>query len=214
MARIVILGGSGYAGTHLITEAASRGHDVTSLSRSLPAEQQENVTYVAGSLLDAEVRAEVLKNADVVISAIAPRGDMAGQTRAALAELAHDAAAAGVRIGIIGGAGSLQVSPGGPRVVDGPDFPDAFKPEALEMTAVLDDLRASDESLDWFFISPAGGFGSFAPGEKLGTFRVGGDVLLVDDEGNSFISGADFATAIIDEVEKPQHSRARFTVAY
>ncbi|HLT68264.1 MAG TPA: NAD-dependent epimerase, partial [Microbacterium sp.] len=92
--------------------------------------------------------------------------------------------------------------------------PDAFKTEAAEMAAVLDDLRASDASLDWFYVSPAAGFGAFAPGEKTGTFRVGGDVLLADADGNSFISGADFATAVVDEIEQPAHRRTRFSVAY
>jgi len=79
---------------------------------------------------------------------------------------------------------------------------------------VLDDLRASDESLDWFFVSPAGGFGAWVPGEATGVFRVGGDVLLVDANGDSNISGADLALAIVNEIETPAHRRARFTVAY
>jgi Putative NADH-flavin reductase len=98
--------------------------------------------------------------------------------------------------------------------MDDPEFPEAFKAEAEEMSGVLKDLRATSEKLDWLFVSPAGGFGSYAPGEALGHYRVGGDVLLTDKDGNSFISGADLAMAVVDEIEKPQHHRARFTVAY
>jgi len=68
--------------------------------------------------------------------------------------------------------------------------------------------------LDWLFISPAGGYGSFAPGERTGSYRVGGEVALFDDEGNSDISGADFALAIVDEIENPRHHREHISVAY
>lgn len=214
MARITIIGGTGYAGALIVAEAASRGHEVTSISRALPDEKIDGVTYVEGSVTDADVRARAVQDADVVYSAISPRGDMEGRTRQALADLAGAAQQAGVRLGITGGAGSLLVAEGGPRLSDTDDFPDAFKTEAAEMAAVLDDLRASDASLDWFYVSPAAGFGAFAPGEKTGTFRVGGDVLLADADGNSFISGADFATAVVDEIEQPAHRRTRFSVAY
>lgn len=214
MARITIIGGTGYAGALIVAEAASRGHEVTSISRALPDEKIDGVTYVEGSVTDADIRARAVQDADVVYSAISPRGDMEGRTRQALADLAGAAQQAGVRLGITGGAGSLLVAEGGPRLSDTDDFPDAFKTEAAEMAAVLDDLRASDASLDWFYVSPAAGFGAFAPGEKTGTFRVGGDVLLADADGNSFISGADFATAVVDEIEQPAHRRTRFSVAY
>ncbi|WP_245243949.1 NAD(P)-dependent oxidoreductase [Tessaracoccus sp. MC1865] len=128
--------------------------------------------------------------------------------------IAEEARAAGARLAVVGGAASLEVAPGGPRLVDTDGFPDWLKPEATEMAGLLEDLRGSDESLDWFFLSPAGGFGAFAPGERLGSFRLGGDVLLTDDEGNSFISGEDYAQAFVDEIERPAHRRQRFTVAY
>jgi putative NADH-flavin reductase len=104
-------------------------------------------------------------------------------------------------------------SPRGPRVVD-VDFPDAFKAEALEMIGVLEDLQAEQTGRDWFFVHPAGGFGGFNPGERTGTYRVGGDVIVTDAEGQSYISGADLAVAVLDEIENPQHSRQRFTVGY
>jgi putative NADH-flavin reductase len=214
MARISVFGGTGYAGGHIVTEAARRGHTVTSVSRRAPEQRIDGVDYVEGSFLDADIRAKALAGADVVVVTVAPRGDMAGSVHPGITALAADAERAGVRIGVIGGAGSLHVAPGGPRLFDTPDFPAEYRPESLEMAAALDDLRAAPESLDWFYLCPPAGFGGFAPGEARGTYRVGGDVLLTDGAGNSFIGGADFATAVVDEIEQPAHRRARFTVAY
>ena len=213
MARISVFGGTGYAGSNLVAEAARRGHSVTSFSRNLPEQRADGAEYVQGSLLDANTRATALAGADVVVVAVAPRGDMAGAVRDGIAALAGEAEKAGVRIGVIGGAGSLQVAEGGPRLFDTPDFPAEYKPESLEMNDALEELRATG-TLDWFYVSPPAAFGGFAPGEPLGTYRVGGDVLLTDADGNSFIGGADFATALVDEIEQPAHRRARFTVAY
>lgn len=139
---------------------------------------------------------------------------MAGRVRDAVAALAAEADAVGVRLGVIGGAGSLRVAPEGPRLVDTPEFTEAFRAEAREMADVLEDLRSTPASLDWFLVSPAAEFGSFAPGEYTGEYRIGGDVLLVDESGDSRISGADFGVAVVDEIESPKHRRVRFTVAY
>jgi hypothetical protein len=79
---------------------------------------------------------------------------------------------------------------------------------------VLDALRASDSPTDWFYVSPAAGFGSYAPGERTGQYRTGGEILLIDESGTSFISGEDYAIAFLDEIENPSHSRSRFGVAY
>ena len=214
MARISVFGGTGYAGSSIVTEAAQRGHSVTSVSRSLPEQRIDGVDHLQGSLLDADTRAKALADSDVVVVTVAPRGDMAGRVHPGITELAAEAERAGVRIGVVGGAGSLHVAEGGPRLFDAPDFPADYKPESVEMAAVLDDLRAAPERLDWFYLSPPAGFGAFAPGEARGSYRIGGDLLLTDDEGNSFIGGADFGIAVVDEIEQPAHRRARFTVAY
>ena len=214
MARISVFGGTGYAGSNIVAEAVKRGHSVTSVSRNVPEQRIDDVDYLTGSILDADTRAKALANADVVVVTVAPRGDMAGRVQAGIAALAAEAEQAGVRIGVIGGAGSLHVAEGGPRLFDTPDFPAEYKPESLEMAAALDDLRAAPESLDWFYLCPPAAFGGFAPGEALGTYRVGDDLLVTDDEGNSFIGGTDFGTAVVDEIEQPAHRRARYTVAY
>lgn len=220
MSRITVLGGTGYAGSHLVQEAARRGHEVISVSRSVPAEQVQGVRYVSGSVLEPEALMPVIQDADVVLSALSPRGEMLGRTASALSDLADriDALEHGPRLGVIGGAGSLRVAEDGPLLMDTPDFPEAFRAEAREMGEVLEDLRAREvdggSALDWFFVSPAAGFGAFAPGEARGAYRVGGDVVLADDSGASEISGADLALAILDEVETPEHRRERITVAY
>ncbi|MGO1546847.1 NAD(P)-dependent oxidoreductase, partial [Microbacterium gubbeenense] len=154
MTRIAVIGGTGYAGRHIISAAASQGHVVTSFSRSEPLEPVDGAEYRTADVTNSEVAAAIAEEFDVIVSALAPRGDMVGRVRPATAELASAAAAHGTRLGVIGGAGSLLAYDGGPKVIDTDGFPDAIKPEASEAGDVLDDLRASDESLDWFFISP------------------------------------------------------------
>jgi putative NADH-flavin reductase len=152
--------------------------------------------------------------ADAVISALAPRGSMLGQVRLVNRELADLADQLGFRLGVVLGAGSLTLEPSGPPLVADPSFPAAFRAEAEEMAGVLDDLMASPAGVDWFGVSPASGFGAFAPGEALGRYRVGADTVLTDESGESRISAADLALAIVDELERPAHKRRRFTVAY
>jgi putative NADH-flavin reductase len=118
--------------------------------------------------------------------------------------------AAGVpRYLVVGGAGSLEVAPG-QKLVDTPTFPAAYKPEALKGGEFLQALRA-EKDLDWTFLSPSA---MIAAGQRTGKFRLGGDQLLSDENGKSSISYEDFAVAMVDELEKPAHSRRRFTVGY
>ena len=119
-----------------------------------------------------------------------------------------------MRVGVIGGAGGSLIAPAGERLVDQPSFTEEYKPEALEAIDILEDLRALGGGRDWFYILPAGGFGAFNPGDRTGSYRTGGDVIVTDANGDSYISGADLAVAILDEIELPQHSRERFTVGY
>ena len=212
MARIVVIGGTGYAGKNIVAEAVARGHQVVSVARTLPAERQDGVLYAEGNILDPQGIVAVAEGADVVVFATSPRGDMAGATRAAIANVI-DALPAEVRVGVVGGAGGSLVAEGGPRLVDS-GFPEEFKAEALEMIAVHDDLQQTGSAHDWFFIHPAGGFGPWNDGPRTGTYRDGGDVLVVDADGESNISGADFGVAVLDEIENPRHRGERFTVGY
>ena len=205
MARIAVIGGTGYAGSNIVAEAVSRGHTVVSVARSVPAERVEGATYIEGTILDVP--------SHVVVSAIAPRGDMLGQLRPNIAELVAELPT-NVRVGVIGGAGGSLIAPDGERLVDQDSFTPEYKPESLEAIGVLDDLEGGSAARDWFYVHPAGGFGVWNPGERTGSYRDGGDVLVTDAAGDSYISGADLAVAVLDEIEQPKHSRERFTVGY
>lgn len=213
MARIAVIGGSGYAGRHIVAEAVNRGHSVLAIARRIPSDRQPGAIYIEGSLTDVPDLLAQLQGVDVVVSAVAPRGDMLGLVRPNIAELVS-LLPDDVRVGIIGGAGGSLVTEGGQRLVDLPSFSEDYKPEALEAIGILEDLQAGPADRDWFYVHPAGGFGQWNPGERTGSYRTGGEVVVTDAEGESYISGADFAVAVVDEIENPQHPRRRFTVGY
>jgi uncharacterized protein len=212
MSTIVVFGGTGYTGANVVREAASRGHQVIAVSRSQPKEPVPGVRYEVGTVEDVAPR--VVPGADAVVAALSPRGDMVGRLVDAYEELARLSAEAGARYLQVGGFSSLRPAPDQPRFVEG-EIPEPYRAEALEgeATRALLAERAPEE-LDWVFVSPAGGYGSFAPGERTGAYRVGGDVALFDPEGNSNISGVDFALAIVDEIDDARHHREHMSVAY
>jgi uncharacterized protein len=212
MSTIVVFGGTGYTGANVVREAASRGHQVIAVSRSHPTEPVPGVRYEVGTVEDVAPR--VVPGADAVVAALSPRGDMVGRLVDAYEELARLSAEAGARYLQVGGFSSLRPAPDQPRFVEG-EIPEPYRAEALEgeATRALLAERAPEE-LDWVFVSPAGGYGSFAPGERTGAYRVGGDVALFDPEGNSNISGVDFALAIVDEIDDARHHREHISVAY
>jgi putative NADH-flavin reductase len=213
MSRIIVVGGTGYAGTHIAREAVDRGHEVTVISRQAPDAPLDGVRYVQGSVLDLDGLGDVFDGADAVVSALSPRGDMENEVVGALRALSEKLTGTPTRLGVVGGAGGSLVAAGGPRLFD-QGFPEEYKHEAQVGIDSLELLQHSDEGLDWFFIHPAEVFGPWAEGERTGRYRDGGDVLVRDDEGGSTISGADFAIAVIDEIERPKHTRGRFTVGY
>jgi putative NADH-flavin reductase len=211
MAVIVVIGGTGYTGGHVVREAVARGHDVVSVSRSRPATPEPGARYELGAVEDVAPR--VIPGSDVVVAALSPRGDMVGRLVEAYRLLARLSAEAGARYLQVGGFSSLRPAPGAPRFVEG-DIPEQFRDEALEGEATRLMLDTAPADLDWVFLSPAGAYGAFAPGERRGRYRVGDDVALFDEHGASEISGADFATAVLDEIERPAHHRAHIGVAY
>ena len=203
MAKIALIGASGNAGSRILKELSDRGHQVTGIARnpekiaSLP-----NVSVKKGDVFDQAGLSELLKGHDAVISSV-------HFTASDPATLIEAVRASGVpRYLVVGGAGSLEIAPG-QRVVDLPDFPAAYKAEATKGAEFLDLLK-QEKQLDWTFLSPSA---EFVPGERTGKFRIGKDNLLSNDEG-SRISFEDYAIALVDEIEKPQHSRQRFTIGY
>jgi uncharacterized protein len=222
VATISIIGGTGYAGGAIRDEALKRGHSVIAVSRSAPAPGEAGrsagapaeLRFEQGNLHDPELVRALADEAEVIVVAIPGREIDGRRLLDSLKPLADAAARTGTRLGFVGGAGSLRVTDGGPRLVEAPEFPEAHKNEALSHADVLEALRETGDDVDWFYVSPAAGFGSYAPGEATGSYRVGGDVLVTDADGKSFISGADFALAFVDEIEQGRHRRERFTVAY
>ncbi|MGW0634999.1 NAD(P)-dependent oxidoreductase [Nocardia salmonicida] len=216
MARITVLGGTGYTGTAVVAEAAKRGHEITSVSRTEPTNRIEGVDYVVGSAADANVLDAVLPGRDVVYSALAPRGDMVGKLEGVMDVLIAQLAGTPTRLGYTGGASSLHTEVGGPTLweVSKDDLPADVKPEIETGIAVYEALQASPESLDWFFVSPPADYGSWLGTPNKGTYVLGGDVLLKDADGNSTISAADLAIAVVDEIETPTHHRTRFTAIH
>lgn len=214
MTKITVLGGTGYVGSNVVANAAARGHEVVAVSRSLPNTQVAGVTYVQGSVADLALVEDLVKNTDVLFACVQPRGELEGEFEALMLAIGELARKYGVRFGMAGGAGSLQVAEGGPLLMDTEGFPPFVRPGSVILSDLLSAMRKTPSDLDWFVISPAAGFRVGEPGEGTGKYRVGGDVLIKDSDGNSFISGIDFGLAVVDEIETPVHHRARFTVAY
>lgn len=215
MSRITVIGGTGYAGSAIVAEAAARGHEVTVLSRSLPAEGVPGVTYVQGDAADEAALSSVISGADVVVGALAPRGPLAESFREVYRSVARLADTNGARLYLVGGFSSLRPAAGAPRfVTDLSHAPAEFHHEIRAGAAVvIEDLPATPESLDWVFVSPAGGFGSYAPGERRGEYRLGGDIAVQPDGGGE-ISGVDYALGFVDLIEKGDHHRAHVNLAY
>ncbi|MDB1109858.1 NAD(P)-dependent oxidoreductase [Pseudomonas extremaustralis] len=204
MSKIAIIGATGRAGSQLLEEALRRGHSVIAIARHTDTlTARPGVTVKQVDALDAAALQQAVSGSDVVISA-------AHFATLPAASVIDPVKKAGVkRLLVVGGAGSLLL-PGGGRVIDSEGFPAEYKAEASAGAAFLDVLR-EEKTLDWSFLSPSA---EFVEDKRTGTFRLGQDDLLVSSEGRSWISFADFAIALIDEVETPEHSRQRFTVGY
>ena len=197
---IAVYGATGQLGSKIVEEAVLRGHDVTAISRTGGA--LENVGILSADLADTAEFSRVAGENAVVVIASGPSRTGDPHSHIIDAHKALIASQPKARIFVVGGAGSLFV--GDTRLKDLPDFPDMFKPEAETMTTVLG-LYESSTGLDWTVLSPAPMIG---PGERTENYKVG-DHSPVGDS----ISQEDFAVAVLDEIEKPAHRNARFTVA-
>jgi hypothetical protein len=211
--NIALIGATGFVGAALLEELLSRGHGVRALQRDagkLAARaglQARSVDVLAGGF------AAELAGVDAVVSAFNP-----GWTNPQLHDdflrgsdaIADAAREAGVRLLVVGGAGSLYIAPG-QQLVDSPSFPAEWKSGALAAREALNRLRADATALGWTFVSPAM---HLVPGERTGQFRLGGEEPVFDAQGESRITVADLAAAIVDELEAPRHRRQRFTAGY
>ncbi|EPR4994551.1 NAD(P)-dependent oxidoreductase [Vibrio navarrensis] len=210
--KVAVLGASGWIGSQIVEEAVTRGHQVIALVRNPSAIERQDVEVRQLDVLAEQDFAQALQGVDTVIASIGGRAagnhDMVERSAAKLLEQLPNAGVK--RLLWVGGAGSLEVAPG-VQLVTVPDFPAEYKDEALAQSQALQVFRNSDSPLNWTFVSPAA---EIFPGEKLGQFRVGGDQLLTDVQGHSKISVADFASAMLDELETAKHAKQRISVAY
>ena len=215
MARITVIGGTGYAGSAIVAEAATRGHEVTAFSRSLPTDRVQGVNYVPGDAADEAALTSVVSGADVVVAALAPRGPLAGPFRDVNRTIARLADAENARLFVVGGFSSLRPAAGAPRFVeDLSHVPADLHDEILAGAAlIIDDLPSTPETLDWVFVSPAMKFGAFAPGERLGEYRLGDEIAVAPGDGGA-ISSADYAIGLVDLIEESSHHRAHVNLAY
>jgi putative NADH-flavin reductase len=215
--KIALIGATGFVGTAVLAELLSRGHQVTALVRDRARlAPRPGVSSTVADAYDAEAVARAVRGHDAVVSAFNPgwnEPELYDKFLRGSAAIIAGVEASGVtRLLVIGGAGSLFVAPG-VQLVDTQAFadhaPTNVAPGARAARDLLGKLR-DNTTLDWTFLSPPA---FLAPGDRTGSYRVGGDDLLMDGDKPAGISVADLALAIVDEIEQPRHVRARFTVA-
>ncbi|NUR72564.1 MAG: NAD(P)H-binding protein [Hamadaea sp.] len=204
--RILLFGATGTLGSRIAAELTERGEQVTSASRTGHSPSPD-ISAVTADPTDSDSVAAAAEGYDVIASAVHIDPSNAVPVTKGLLEGARKA---GVRrIVFVGGAGSLK-GPDGVDLVDGPAFPAEWRPIGLAHRDALNVIRPVAD-LDWSYLSPAA---VIAPGERTGKFRMGGDDVITDDKGNSFISAEDYAVAFADELQQGNAIRRRITVGY
>lgn len=205
--KIAVICANGKAGKLIVKEAVSRGLDVTAVVREENQSAAQKV--IQKDLFDLTV--EDLEGFDIVIDAFgAWTEDTLPLHSTSLKKLCDLLSGSSTRLLVVGGAGSLYVNKEHTAcVADGSDFPDAFKPLAAAMAKALGELRQRND-VQWTYLSPAGDFQ--AEGEKTGKYILGGEELVLNSKGESVISYADYAIAMIDEAVKGNHIQERISV--
>jgi len=215
--KVVVLAATGQAGRTILSELISRGHQVTAVART-PDKLPNSINRVRDDLSSVDRIAEIIAGADAVVSAFGPPKDdprffsdvnytdqLASVTEREIAAVRK----AGVpRLIMVGGCGSLEFSPG-VTVLKSGHWPEKLVPIATSHIKAFAALRASD--INWTYYSPPM---LIEPGVRTGKFRLGGENLITDEQGKSWISFEDYAVALVDELEKPAHERSRFTIGY
>ena len=216
MKQVVIIGASGFVGSALLDEALERGWQVKALVRNAGKIRRRGpeLKVVETDVTDEGKLERLVRGAGAVISAFNPgwsNPDIYEETLQGYRTIIEGVRRSGVkRLLVVGGAGSLFVRPG-VRVLDGP-MPERILPGVKSLAQVYYDLLMPETELDWIFLSPSA---DLTTGGRTAKFRLGKDDLLVDAAtGRSHISVQDYAVAMIDELEEPQHHRERFTVGY
>jgi len=205
--KIAVVSANGRAGQLITKEAAGRGLDVTAIVKG----DNRSIAPKAINKDILDIKAEDLKGFDVVVDAFGAWAEDALPLHSTSLKVLCDAlSGTETRLLIVGGAGSLYVNPEHTaRVFDAPDFPDIYKPLAAAMAKALSELRQRND-VKWTYISPAGDFQ--AEGERTGEYILAGEELTLNDKGESIISYADYAIALVDEITKGNHIQERISV--
>lgn len=220
--KILVYGATGKVGSQVVNEALNRGHYVTAISRdpSKISVSHKHLSTAQGNVLDPENVAGLVAGQDVVIVSVRgvvgkskdPKDAVVFRAVENLVLALRNIDEAAPRLIHVGGSGSLEVKPG---VLYADTLPMIFIPRKLQteieaQVLVLEYLREVTD-VDWTYATPPK---NFTNGKRTGIYRIGGDQLLESPNGRSRISRADFAVALIDEVENPKHIKQRFAVAY
>jgi putative NADH-flavin reductase len=209
--HITVFGATGGVGRRTVVEALARGHEVTAVVRDrsrftgLPKGAEPRL----GDVTDTAAVKELSAEADVVVSAVRPPEGLEHR-QAAITRTLLDGVATGTRLLIVGGAATLTVPDTGGLVLDDPRYVQRPWRAIAEASAEQHEVCRNEKRVEWVYVSPPA---ALMPGERTGGYRLGGDRLLLDERGESWISTEDFAVALVDEAESPRHSRTRFTVA-
>jgi uncharacterized protein len=208
--KVVVYGATGNAGKEIVKELLARGHQVTGVARNIDSLKAiPGLTAQTDDLSNVDAIAAIIKGADAVVTAYQPPPDhpdaLVDVTRR---EIEAVEKAGTMRLLVVGGAGLLEIAPGVTLIKSG-HLPPPYLPIATAHEKALAVLRAS--GVNWTYLSPAA---YFIPGERTGKFRLGTKELIADSKGESKISFADYAIALVDEIEKPQHERSSFSVGY
>ena len=205
--KIAVVCANGKAGQLIVKEAVNRGFDVTAFVKSENKSVAEKA--VIKDLFD--LTADDLKGFDAVVDAFgAWAPEVLPQHSTSLKHLCDILSGTDTRLLVVGGAGSLYVNAEHTlQVMDGADFPEMFKPLAAAQGKALAELRERND-VKWTFISPAGDFQ--ADGERTGKYILAGEELTLNSKGESIISYADYAIAMVDEIEKGNHIQQRISV--
>ena len=206
--KVILYGATGNVGKRILSELTQRGHKVTAVARNVSA-VPTGVDARQDDLSSVDRIASIIAGADAVVSAYGPPPDDTDQLVAVTErQIAAVRKAGNVRLIVVGGAGSLEVAPGVSLLASG-HLPAAWVPIATSHDKALKLLQSS--GINWTYFSPAA---YFEPGERTGKFRLGTNELISHAKGESRISMEDYAIALVDELEKPAHERARFSIGY
>jgi putative NADH-flavin reductase len=208
--NVVVYGATGNSGSEIVKELVKRGHKVTGVARNVDKlKDVAGVEAKVDDLSNADAVAAIVKGADVVVSAYQPPPDNTDKL-IDVTKLQIEAVkkAGGPRLVVVGGAGQLEVAPGVTLIKSG-YLPAEYLPIAISHEKAAEVLKGSD--INWTYIAPAA---YFVPGERTGKYRTGTNNLVSDEKGESRITFADYAIALVDEIEKPKHERQVFSVGY